>query len=72
LKTCKASINKKKNCAGGETPPTSMKEKETQWSEVPYVYPTRPQRLTKLPPPPPPLQYLDVEPLYEVEAILDH
>jgi len=24
---------------GGETPPTSIKEKETLWSEVPYVYP---------------------------------
>jgi len=30
---------KKKNYVGGETPPTSIKEKETLWSKVPYVYP---------------------------------
>jgi len=29
----------KKNYAGSETPPTSIKEKETLWSEVPFVYP---------------------------------
>jgi len=29
----------KKNKVGSERPPTSIKEKETLWSEVPYVYP---------------------------------
>jgi len=29
----------KENYVGSETPPISMKEKETLWSEVPYVYP---------------------------------
>jgi len=28
-----------KNYVGSETPPTSIKEKETLWSEVQYVYP---------------------------------
>jgi len=30
---------KRKNYIGSETPPTSIKEKETLWSKVPYVYP---------------------------------
>jgi len=32
-------LEKRKNYVGSETPPTSIKEKETLWSEVPYVYP---------------------------------
>jgi len=29
----------KKNYVGSETPPTLIEEKETLWSEEPYVYP---------------------------------
>jgi len=38
---------KKKNHVGSETPPTSIKEKETLWSKVPYVYPHLSQRKSK-------------------------
>jgi len=30
---------KRKNYVGGETSPTTIKEKETLWSKVPHVYP---------------------------------
>jgi len=36
---CDNTKKRKENYVGGETPPTSIKEKETLWSKVPYVYP---------------------------------